>query len=308
MAEQNSYTGPIATQLANTDPNNPEIVMEEEVETSNPPRLIFPEGLLTPKSEVNGPFVKISAFEYDRKVKSVAKTQKMFEIFLPLPPNLIQEYTGDFSSFDGSLAGDVASAAVGGGMAGAVASAAGSAATEGAMNAASKYANSKVPGAAKLLTVLFDEKNRKQSSAIAGIALNPRFEIAFNSMKIREHHYEFILVPVSAAESETIETIVSRLRLAIHPSSSDSAFQVFLKYPYNFVISFHDNFGRTLSSIPFIPDCFMKTFNTTFVTHRFNENNSPVATRLTMTFTESIALTRDDIKNLEKKTSSMDVR
>lgn len=280
---------------------SPNKVVEEQIKQEEILKFIFPEQLRSSGSSEYGPFIKISGYTYKRGfVKPEDKTKKL-EIYLPIPQVVSQEYSASLSNFEGSIVFDAASKIANeAGASETFKGILGGAAFAGA-NAISAIAGrfAQGTGSQVLASVQNSLKEaRMMASTQIGYSLNPRYEVAFNSMGLRQHGFEFNLVPLSERESKEVDGLVHALRLAAHPVTSDEQLGVFYKYPDEFVISFHAADGTLLRSVPYIPDCIISNIGISTSTGRMHSDNSPVATKLSIQFQEMVALSRDDIRNI----------
>lgn len=290
---------PEATKEDNNE--KPKAVVEEQIKQAEIQKFIFPEQLRSVGSSEYGPFIKISGYTYKRGfVRPEDKTKKL-EIYLPIPQVISQEYSASLSNFEGSIVFDAASA-TGGALGGseAMKSVLGGTAFAGA-GAISAMVNRFAQGTgSQVLQTLQNslKEARNLVSTQIGYSLNPRYEVAFNSMGLRQHGFEFNLVPLSEREAKEVDDLVHALRLASHPVTSDEQLGVFYKYPDEFVISFHDADGVLLRAVPYIPDCIISNLGVSTSTGRMHSDNSPVATKLSVQFQEMTSLSRDDIRNI----------
>lgn len=280
---------------------NPNVVVDEQITQSEIRDFVFPPSLISRNSSESGPFIKISGYTYKRGfIKPEDKTKK-FNIYLPIPQSITQEYSSSLTNFDGSVVFDAGAAIGGMASGGELAKGILGGAAVGGAGAISAIASRFMQGTgSQILPALTNKlkEARSLASTQVGYSLNPRYEVAFNSMGLRQHSFEFNLVPTSSEEALVIDDLVHALRLASHPVISDEALSIFYKYPDEFVVSFHDADGVLLRSVPYIPDCIIANLGVTTSTGRMHSDNTPVATKLSIQFQETTALSRDDIRNI----------
>jgi hypothetical protein len=285
---------------------DPEVLIPEaEVSESGPVNFAFPK-TLDSNGPDRGPYMQIHCYQYKRGYRDLNEIgtnqakEKFYSIKLPLPPTLGQEYSADLENFNGSFVYDAAANMAGGDG---VLSAAVGAGAAGIAQTIKTTAQRFIQGTGNmtlnnLLGSIGAQKNL--ASATAGININPRYEVAFNSMNLRTHSFDFNLVPANSEEAKTLYDMITRLKISAHPKSTDQTVRVGFFYPDEFVITFHDQFGERIGEIPTIPDCIIKDLGITHTTGRLHVDGAPVATRLTIQFQELQALDRDDIRRLEK--------
>lgn len=298
---------PNAITKENADTNDPEQVISTQ---STAPIFNFPLTLGHTAGEDNSPFMQINAYEFKRGINSIIDPAKKFAVRLPLPGNLSSGYSGNYEQFTvnpvtGAL-NDIttqeftdATSTIQEGVAGGA-----SVFLSKSMGAGAGVLGKVVTNgiANRIYQGLIDANTRNIISAATGIAFNPRTEVAFNGMNLRTHSYSFNCVPRNAEEADELQAIIRALRIAVHPRELDSN-KIFLKYPYEFTIGFYNSNAEPVRAIPFVPDCFLTSFNVTYnegIPGRLHADNSPISYRLTFEFTESQALTRDDIEAFDK--------
>lgn len=286
---------------------DPSFVMPEAEALENPPEsFVFPSGLTEQGNIESGPYMKISCYKYRRGYRELsdidgnASKEKYYTLILPLPQTIAQEYSANMEQFEGSVVFDAAQQSTDGYI-GSLASSAFGAAAMGAAAALKDTMmrfSSTAGGTAFQSFMQQSGAIRNLASTTNGFSLNPRYEMAFNSMQIRQHSFDFNLVPKSAEEARIINRLTRRLRLSSHPTPMFSSLKMGLTYPDEFVITFHDQTGKPIQEIPYIPDCMIKDLGITHTTGRLHDQGSPIATRIAIQFQELQLLDRDEIKRM----------
>lgn len=283
------------------DANNPQTKVEAAVTEAKVFEYVFPTNLRSSGTSEFGPYVKISAYSYKRGFVKQEDKKKLYSIMLPIPQIVNQEYSASLENFEGSMVFDAAAklANEAGGTESMKAILGGGAAATGTLVQATVQRFLQGTGSQALASLgQLAGSVRNIVSSQVGYSLNPRYEVAFNSMGLRQHSFEFTLVPTEEVESDEIRSIVNALRLSAHPVTSDEALGIFYKYPDEFTISFHDADGNLLPDVPYIPDSLIANFGVSTSTGRLHSDNSPVMTKISIAFQEMVALDREDIRNI----------
>lgn len=281
--------------------NNPQTKVEAAVTEAKVFEYVFPTNLRSSGTSEFGPYVKISAYSYKRGFVKQEDKKKLYSIMLPIPQIVNQEYSASLENFEGSVVFDAASklgSAVGGSDTVAALAGGTAALTADSLKMLTqRFVQGTGSQILSSLPQLMSSQRNIVSSQV-GYSLNPRYEVAFNSMGLRQHSFEFTLVPTEEVESDEIRSIVNALRLSSHPVTSDEALGIFYKYPDEFTISFHDADGNLLPDVPYIPDSLIANFGVSTSTGRLHSDNSPVMTKISIAFQEMVALDREDIRNI----------
>jgi len=292
---------PDASQMCVDDEYDSRTVVENSQQSSKIETLTFPSGLTDLNGVQNGPHVVIKAYEYKRRLTSdKGNSTPLYRIFLPMPPNIIQGYVGEYQNFSGSVIADTAANALsdtrGGGLWGAAVGAVGVAAAATVASKVSSLISNMVSNAKnngqEIQNAFYSATSadmRNQASSISGVQLNPRYETAFNSMGPRQHSFTFPLVATNQKDSEIINKIVKQLRYSIHPS--EVVGDILYSYPDKFIVEFMDHKGFPIDAIPYIPDSFVTEFSVNTMTARMHDND-PAITTISISFREQHILTR----------------
>lgn len=309
---------PIATPSIQNTPNvkgalaaDPASVIPDNRATENPPAdYTFPKTLVGVNGGQDaGGYMQITCFKYERGYRDLQELEspntpkkKQYTIRLPLPQTVSQEYSADLDQFKGSATFDLVQEAADdyiGGVASGVVGAAASGGVAMMKDLAGRFLRGAgVNTQGGLIGAISNQRNL--ASTAAGLSMNPRYEMAFNSMNIRQHSFDFNLIPTDKEETDIIRELVHQLRLSSHPEPADNVVGFFYQYPDEFIITFHDHRGRRILEIPYIPDCIIRDIGVAHTTGRLHTDGSPVATRLTIQFQELQALDRNDIKRIAK--------
>lgn len=265
-------------------------------ETQN--TLTYPQGLTVRGEQDNGAYMLFSAFRYQRGIQQkVDLGNRAFSIALPMPGNLAQAYGAQWQQFDAGMAG-AAVAATGktsADMSVDITDRLSSAAAQITVGASAGFVAAKLQEA---LNKAADPSVQNLTSAIAGLALNPRREMAFNGMNIRTHGFSFQMTPRNREEAIICELIIKNFRNAQHTSFVGPN-RILQEYPLEFVIEFFAPDGSKLRMPGTIPDSYLVNFQYTvnpgITTARFHSDNTPVGYSMSLSFTESVALSREDL-------------
>ena len=130
---------------------------------------------------------------------------------------------------------------------------------------------------------------------------NPRLEMLYQSTAPRTFTYTFKMNPSSEDESETIQQIIHKFKVASHPSIKQNTGKHVLRYPAEILIK-HMSYGKENKYINRIHDCVCTgvtvDYNTegSFQAHRPTGKGAPPATvTLTLNFQETEMMTADMI-------------
>lgn len=126
--------------------------------------------------------------------------------------------------------------------------------------------------------------------------LNPNQVTTFNGSNVRSFTFQFKLVGTTAAENNTIKNMVESLRLNAYPAGND----IVLEYPSEFTITFLKADGTVNPYISPIYTCFLMSMTTTYnsTANSFYEDGAPLEVDVAISFQETKALTRDDLRYL----------
>lgn len=302
------------------DPNNSE-------SQGNFPVLEYPLGISNPNSNQNGPAMVITAFEYTRGTVGRPQTFRpdsslggaygdiytsiKFIVRLPLPGNLRQGVSGMYKDHE-SLWGAVGTAdfsQLGGdiqkvaemlsnptemfnmddimGVAGPF-----------ARNAAGAFIGGRgVTGSigAGINGAL------KQASLQTGLSLNPMIETAYVAPDVMSHQFDVTMIPTNPDEGKQVRQIIEILQQFSTGDSVASTSNVVLKYPYLFNIDFVSSEGELIKGPMMIPDCFLTSVDVVYnpIGHgRLMTDNTPFSYRMSLSFRNTKALTRSDMRIL----------
>ena len=135
-----------------------------------------------------------------------------------------------------------------------------------------------------------------------GITLNKNVTTEFTGIGTRSFSFQYKLVPSSKEEGEVIDQITRFFRQGIYPTKERSTGGIILRYPPRWELRFLTKIGGDrIPSVPAIAECYLESFGTTYNgSNSFHSDGVPVDTDISISFKESRALTREDIKRLEE--------
>lgn len=230
---------------------------------------VFPESLREKATDGTGyPFV---SFEFVKRALPEAAA-----IYLYLPPG--------FSVPDGASYGSVDLGVIGGiDQKGA---------TNNQFTADEKKdladeATGKVLGELGAASIFTKDKIKK------GKALNPNTALQFDNVAVRSFNFTFKLVAESAKEANSALLIENMFRRALYPEIKN---RLYLEYPPTFKIKFYHN-GKENIFMPQIHESFLANMSTTYnaSSNMYHADGSPSEIDISLTFTETKALTREDL-------------
>lgn len=124
----------------------------------------------------------------------------------------------------------------------------------------------------------------------------PNTNTNFQNVGIRSFAFTFKLVPKDKADTDSIKSILSGFREYIYPEGNLTVIQ----YPPKWKIQFYNATGEENQYMPKIYETYLTSFTSTYnsSSNMFHEDGSPIEVDTTMSFQETKALRRDEIKNL----------
>lgn len=151
------------------------------------------------------------------------------------------------------------------------------------------------------LTASFTSAGGTAQSAVSigvGATLNKNITTQFTGTGTRRFSFVFKFISVSSAESNRINEISKAFRLGLYPKGN--AYQ--LQYPATWTIQFVNGVtGNDIEYLPKLFECYLESMTSTYnsIANVWRTDGSPLDSEITLTFIESRALTKDDIKFLE---------
>lgn len=129
-------------------------------------------------------------------------------------------------------------------------------------------------------------------------SLNKNITSEFTAVGTRAYTFQFQLIPRSSSEATTIKSIVSAFRLGLYPTGNDYQ----LKYPPKWkieIVSKPD--GGGIGYLPKLYETYMTQFSSSYNTsgNIWRTDGAPLDTTINLSFTETRALTKEDIQELE---------
>ena len=131
-----------------------------------------------------------------------------------------------------------------------------------------------------------------------GTTLNKNITSEFTAVGTRGYSFQFQMIPKNDSEANTIKDIVRAFRLGLYPKGN----QYQLKYPPKLKIQIVTSPTGTSDSsyLPKIYDTYMTSFSSTYNQsgNMWYTNGAPLETTIALSFSETRALTREDIEQL----------
>jgi hypothetical protein len=133
-----------------------------------------------------------------------------------------------------------------------------------------------------------------------GYAMNPQLQVLFSNIGFRHFQFDFVLTPYTKEESDTIRKIIEAFKYASAPELiSNGVFtqSLFMKIPDTFNIKFLYN-GAENKNVHKIGESVLTNVNVDYAPNGWSTFNdgSPVQTRLTLQFTETVIIDKKKIK------------
>lgn len=149
---------------------------------------------------------------------------------------------------------------------------------------------------------LLPEKYKDASSLITQQINNPNTNTTFNKNGIRSFTFAFKMIARSESESRLIRKIHSKMRKFTYASRGGEDNTITLEYPPVWTIKFMNmDAGSENIYIPRIYSCYCTAVNTNInaTGNIYFTDNAPLEVDLEVTFTETRALNRSDIEQME---------
>ena len=133
----------------------------------------------------------------------------------------------------------------------------------------------------------------------SGLAANPYTNNAFQGSNMRTFEFNFKLIAESMDEAKEARNIENTFRKFLYPRKHPGSPMV-LVYPPYWEITFWKTVDEELVQneyLPLIMLCNLETMNTTYNAsgNAFHEDGSPTEVDMSLSFKESITLTREDL-------------
>ena len=132
----------------------------------------------------------------------------------------------------------------------------------------------------------------------SGFAMNPKMEIAFESVPFREFTFDFDMMPRNAFENSEIHKIIKLFKFHMLPSRGTSG-QLFTPSEFQITYCYRENENMY---IPLISRCAMTSFNVDYAPEsQFNTFHPdeigapPLNVKMSMSFTELEIMTKETI-------------
>ena len=128
-----------------------------------------------------------------------------------------------------------------------------------------------------------------------GVALNPNTVLQFDNVAVRSFNFTFKLVSESAEEAREALNIENLFRKALYPELKSNR-GLFLNYPDTFIIKFYHG-DKVNQFMPQIQESYLQNMTTTYNagSNIYHNDGSPTEVDLSLTFTETKALTREKL-------------
>jgi hypothetical protein len=128
--------------------------------------------------------------------------------------------------------------------------------------------------------------------------MNPNQVTTFNGSNTRSFSFNFKLVGTTVNENKAIKELVDYCRYNAYPDGNETV----LEYPSVWNILFQLKNGSENEYISKIGDCYLMSMTTTYnsTTNAFFADGAPFEVEISLSFQETKAMTRSDLKNLGK--------
>lgn len=140
-----------------------------------------------------------------------------------------------------------------------------------------------------------------------GVASNPGLELIYGSPSFRQFRFDFLFYPRSKQEGKMVQDIINSLKFHQAPEFASQTGGRFLVPPSEFDIEFYHN-GKVNPNIPKISTCVLTGIDVDYAPNGWTSyevpgqsasiggTGMPVATRLSLSFTETQIVTKEYLK------------
>lgn len=239
--------------------------------------------------------VKRSMMKLKNDIASAFNTLKRAKesITLYMPDTLNFDYSHSYENVSLSSIPKIAATQIGLGLG------------AGAANATGLYKNK--TNLTPFLTEMLDRGLEANGAALGalGYAVNPNFEVIYQSTNLRSFQFDFQFYPRSQAEALQVHKIINSFKFHAAPELVSGTFGRYLLAPSAFDIKFFYN-GQINPNIPKISTCYLQNVQTDYAPNGFSayelqgENSprlggtgTPVAIRLQLQFMEGTMVTKE---------------
>ncbi|HIA11314.1 MAG TPA: hypothetical protein EYO59_00045 [Chromatiaceae bacterium] len=131
----------------------------------------------------------------------------------------------------------------------------------------------------------------KKALQVAGLAVNPHWELFFEGVNPRSFTFDFKMSPKNATEAQAIQAICRTFKINAAPGTNKDSTR-YWTYPHYFEIEYW-NADQVHKIKPCALTQISINYTATGTNHTFYDGY-PIQTDLSLTFMESVLLTRDD--------------
>lgn len=140
-----------------------------------------------------------------------------------------------------------------------------------------------------------------------GVASNPGLELIYGSPSFRQFKFDFLFYPRSTKEAQQVQAIINNLKFYQAPEFASQTGGRFLVPPSEFDIEFYHN-GKVNPNIPKISTCVLTGIDVDYAPNGWSSyevpgqsasvggTGMPVATRLSLSFTETQIVTKEYLR------------
>lgn len=140
---------------------------------------------------------------------------------------------------------------------------------------------------------------KKAAAQIAtGTVMAPNTNTIFENVGTRKFDFTFKLIPKTQKDSDTIRTIINTFRLNLYPLSSNGGLT--LRFPDVWEIKFYNGYEENEYISKIWEDCYLESFSTNYnsTSNMFHKNGQPIETDISLSFRETKALHKAEMKEL----------
>jgi hypothetical protein len=232
-------------------------------------------------NEIGKYWIALSFIQYSNFMNNAVKQKPGASIILPVPINLTDTSTLEYSHFNATgtaldAVSGIAQSVVNSGVLGKT--------VKGIFGSDSKISESAM-GAVSAAA--------KTAGVDTGVALNTHQSLAFVQPVLKQHDFMWKLVPSSESESKKIATIINVIKKHIYPKAN------FLKFDYPALVNVYlFNADQMYLFKPAFIDSFSVNY-TNETGPAFYKSSYPVAVTITMRIRENSVWTSEEFSNTE---------
>lgn len=241
-----------------------------------------------------------------------AKINAIVEIVLPIPENIVNNFTGNWTAYEPSwldflLKGDTEKAlrkgvltslpgALGRGLKSVGRTRISISGTAKSISSAAATAGIQAGGSALQGVAGAFRSGMRQS----GVTLNPYTALEFKAPNLRTFNFSWVLSPRNSAEASDLKKIIDTLNKYTLPKELETGNGAFFAWPEFCDIQFLSK-GSDNTYLPIIHECAITGVSTKFDNKFHKDDSSPLSVVLSLSVMETVIFTQDAYDNVKQE-------